>query len=393
VSLRRNFLVLLGARGLVFGLAFVNSVLLARYFGPTDFGLYSYAIGVTTIVFGIGDFGVSGFAARKFRLAPQLRNELLAVFLRIGTAAGWVLTAVIVAVAWGWAQTPFERWALLAACVPQFFRTVAAPLRALLTSEERVPALAFQELSVRLGTTILLVAVVLLHGNVFLVLALTGIPTAAAYWWLRCRYAPAPKAGLQVGAVLREGGAFWVYALLYATYFQIDVAMLERMQSLTAVGYYGVATRFVYPLLQIPAALMVSAFPRLVSSSEPVLRVKLRRTLLAAAFALGIGLAAGAPWLVPWLVGERYVAAVATLQILSLYLPVAFFQSLNVNRFLAAGRGWELAIVYATGLATNVGLNLYLIPRFEQNGCALATVTGEVVVLIISTWLLREKRR
>ncbi|MCG3150283.1 MAG: hypothetical protein PCFJNLEI_03765 [Verrucomicrobiae bacterium] len=387
--MRRNLSVLLGARGLVFGLAFVNSIILARYFGPADFGLYSFAIGVTTIVFGIGDFGLAGFAARRFRLAPELRDELLAVFLRIGSVAGWVLTAGIVVVALGWARTPGERWALLAACVPQFFRTLAAPLRALLTSEERVPALAFQELGVRLGTTILLVAAVVAGANVLVVLALGGIPTAGAYWWLRRRYAATPQPGLPVGPVVREGAAFWVYAILYATYFQIDVALLERMLSLTAVGYYGVATRFVYPLLQLPAALMVTAFPRLVSGAEPALQAKLRWTLFGAAGALGIGLAGAAPWLVPWLVGEKYLAAVATLQIFSLYLPVAFLQTLNINRFLALGRGWLLAGVYGVGLVVNVVLNLWWIPRYEQNGCAAATVTAEAVVWLVSAWLLR----
>jgi O-antigen/teichoic acid export membrane protein len=73
-------------------------------------------------------------------------------------------------------------------------------------------------------------------------------------------------------------------------------------------------------------------------------------------------------------------------------LPVAFLQTLNVNRFLAAGRGWALTAVYAAGLVTNVGLNLYLIPRFAHNGCAVATVAGEAVVWVVSTWLLREKR-
>jgi O-antigen/teichoic acid export membrane protein len=63
-TLRRNFLTLLVARGLALGLAVVNALLLARYLGPRDFGLYTYAFSVTTIVFGLADLGLTSHAVR-----------------------------------------------------------------------------------------------------------------------------------------------------------------------------------------------------------------------------------------------------------------------------------------------------------------------------------------
>jgi O-antigen/teichoic acid export membrane protein len=392
-SLKKNFVVLLLSRGLVLVLALVNSVLLARYLGPHDFGVYSYAIGVTTIVFGLADLGLSSYAARQFQLQPARRRGFLHAFTTITYRMGLLLSIGVIGVACGWVTNPLVRWALAIACVVQFFRGVSVPWRALLSSEERIPEIGWQELGVRLGTTVLLVALVLMRQGVLAMLWATAVPVAAGYWWLRRvvrnnDYAAEP---VGLGAMFQDAWPFTVYALVYAAYFQIDLVLLEKLQPLKVVGYYSAATRFIYPLLQVPAALMTSAFPRLVTAStvdNPRLRGKLLRTLLGIAVVASAALAIGAPWLVPRLLGEKYAAAIVTLQIMTLYLPLTFGQALAANILMAAGRGRELALIYGVGLAANVGLNLWLIPRYAQNGCALATVGAETIVVAISAFLL-----
>jgi O-antigen/teichoic acid export membrane protein len=395
-SLRKNFVVLLLSRGLVLALALVNSVLLARFLGPRDFGLYSYAIGLTTIVFGLADLGLSSYAVRQFQLQPARRAGVLRAFHRLTGRMGLLLGAAVVGVACARVADPLVRWALAIACVMQLFRAISVPARAWLSSEERIPEIAGQELGVRLGTTVLLVALALAGQGVLAMLWATALPVAAGYWWLRRAVGGGTEAGepVALGAMLREAWPLTVYAAAYAAYFQIDIVLLEKLQPLTVVGYYGAATRFIYPLLQVPAALMTSAFPRLVAAStdgNPRLRGKLLGTLLGTGFAAAVVLAVGAPWLVPVLLGEKYAAAVGTLQIMTLYLPLTFGQSLAANLLMARGRGKPLALIYVIGLAANVGLNLWLIPLHAQNGCAVATVVAEALVVAMSVVALRAR--
>jgi PST family polysaccharide transporter len=397
-SLRKNFVVLLLSRGLVLALALVNSVLLARILGPRDFGVYSYAIGLTTIVFGLADLGLSSYVVRQFQLQPARRWGVLRAFHALTCRMGLLLGLAVTGAACVWVTNPLVRWALAIACVMQFFRGVSVPARAWLSSEERIPEIAKQELGVRLGTTVLLVAMALLGQGVLAMLWATALPVAAGYGWLRRLVRGGPEAAepVALGAILREAWPFTIYALAYAAYFQIDIVLLEKLQSLTVVGYYGTATRFIYPLLQIPAALMTSAFPRLVATStdgNPRLRGKLLGTLLGTGCAAAVVLAAAAPWLVPVLLGGKYAAATGTLQILTLYLPLTFGQALAANILMAHGRGKALALIYVIGLAANVGLNLWLIPLYAQNGCAVATVGAEALVVVLSIVALRARRQ
>jgi O-antigen/teichoic acid export membrane protein len=397
-SLRKNFIVLLLSRGLVLALALVNALLLARYLGPYDFGMFSYAVGVTTIVFGWADLGLSSYAARQFQLQPARRRGVLRGFATITVRMGLLLSIGVIAGALWFGKDRVVSWALAVACVAQFFRGLSVPWRALLSSEERIPEIGFQEFSVRLGTTVLLVAVATARQGVLAMLWATAIPVVVGYWWLRRQtkgLADGDSEPVALRSMLCEAWPFTLYAIVYAVYFQIDIVLLEKLQPLDVVGYYGAATRFIYPLLQVPAALMLSAFPKLVAVSQVGtteegrrLRVKLLRTLLGTACLAAVALAMLAPWIVPMLLGPKYNEAVVTLQIMTLFLPLTFGQTLAANILMASGRGRELAAIYGIGLVANVGLNLWLIPLYAHNGCAIATVGGEAVVVAVSAFLL-----
>ena len=390
-TLRRNFLNLLFARGLTLALALVNAVLLARYLGPKDFGLYSYAFSVTTIVFGLADLGLSSHVARLLRLEPARRTTLLNAFARLTNTMSLLLSAAVIVLAWVLVTDRLTRWALTLVCLPQFFRAAAVPVRALLTSEEQIPQLGLQELAIRAGTLLLLLVTMLLRQGVLMMVWVSAVPMLASYAYLRRRYWPSDSgsssARNELAGLSRQAWAFTLYALFYAAYFQIDVVLLEKLQPLTNVGYYGAATRFIYPLLQVSSALMTSAFPRLVTVADSQRRrfnLKLLMTLVGVGVLFAVCLAGSASWLLPLLVGKRYAPAVLTLQIMALYVPLTFVQALGANILLAAGRIRALVGVYGSGLVANVALNLWLIPRYAHNGCAVATVAAEALVLAIT---------
>jgi len=57
---------------------------------------------------------------------------------------------------------------------------------------------------------------------------------------------------------------------------------------------------------------------------------------------------------------------------------------------ISMGRERLLLKTGLTGLVVNVGLNLYVIPRYGANGAAFATVVGEgVSMLVLATGLRR----
>jgi O-antigen/teichoic acid export membrane protein len=75
---------------------------------------------------------------------------------------------------------------------------------------------------------------------------------------------------------------------------------------------------------------------------------------------------------------------VEPLQILLLLLPLAFVRNVSQGALLAHGRQDQMLRTVAWAAATNVGLNLLLIPRWGLAGAAWATVATEGVRTVLA---------
>src|SRR5205085_12553601 len=79
------------------------------------------------------------------------------------------------------------------------------------------------------------------------------------------------------------------------------------------------------------------------------------------------------------LFGGEFRAAAEPFRILCIGLPLVFGIWILHAITMSVNRARLLAQTAVVGLAVNVGLNLYVIPRMGADGAALATVVGELV--------------
>jgi Na+-driven multidrug efflux pump len=91
-----------------------------------------------------------------------------------------------------------------------------------------------------------------------------------------------------------------------------------------------------------------------------------------------VGFLLATPMLV-FLFGASYAAATFPFQILCVGLPVVFAIWILHAIAISVDRERLLLKTGLVGLSVNVGLNLYVIPRYGGTGAALATVVGELV--------------
>jgi len=79
--------------------------------------------------------------------------------------------------------------------------------------------------------------------------------------------------------------------------------------------------------------------------------------------------------------------------VLLLGLPFVYVTWILHTVAIAAHRTRALLVVTAIGTGLNVGLNLFLIPRYSYNGAAVATVISEVVAMAALMYGLRTALR
>jgi O-antigen/teichoic acid export membrane protein len=200
---------------------------------------------------------------------------------------------------------------------------------------------------------------------------------------------------------LGEGFIFSISGSTTSIYNDVDKAMLAHYGMNAANGIYTMAYRVIdvgaMPIRSIHAA----AFPRffrhgacsdgLVQTEHFAKRLLRRTSLLGLAMAAVLFLAAPA---IPLLVGKGFASSVLALRWLCL---IPFFRSIHMSAadaLTGAGRQSTRLIFQLVAAASNLGMNLYLIPRFSWRGAALSSlITDASLGIMLWTILLWLKHR
>jgi O-antigen/teichoic acid export membrane protein len=165
--------------------------------------------------------------------------------------------------------------------------------------------------------------------------------------------------------------------------------MLGVMRGDVETGLYAAAYRTYEGMSYLPSIIAAVLTPRL-STLFVGHRAEHRRVaLLGLAASVGLAIVVGAAAyvlatpLLARLFGAQFAPAASPFRILCLGLPLVFAIWVLHAIIISVNRESLLVKTALVGLAVNVGLNLYVIPRMGADGAALATVVGELVSMSI----------
>ncbi len=200
-------------------------------------------------------------------------------------------------------------------------------------------------------------------------------------------------------AFIRYGFLFTVLMAANIIYNKIDIIMLEKMIGSTEVGYYSGATRFIYPFMFISGAFMTAVFPKLAKHSEE--RDKFRSVQNIALYYLGgIGIVLSSSlYLSSDLIFQlffenKYNNSIPVFKVLVWYLAIVFIYGSISNSLVAKNKVAFLVYLNLVMIVLNVAMNYFLIPVYEAEGAASATIICEILILISAViyWKRIEKR-
>lgn len=390
-------------RVLVMPISIVTVSLTARTLDPSGLGVWT-AVGAYVGIWGtLTDIGLTTVAMQRMAAEPERESEWLGalaglrvvlsvlvaalcavtvpLFLATGHTAAWILTLTI-------------------------FSTGGSALMAVFNSRLRSGlALSFSVLQNFLWLGIVVAFYVtgasvvdFAIANTIVIAIVCALQIRAAHRYAhiawragRALWRPMMKVALPLG----------IASILITVYYQIDSVLLLQLSTSHEAGLYGAAYRFMAPLLMLPAAVMSSFFPVLsaanVTDPERVRRLVQRAAELMAVIslpALAGAIVLSGP-IVHKLYGSPYAHSAEVLPILVIaYVSICFG---SLAGFLAPllNLHWRLAIYSAIGAAANIGLNVWLIPRYGALGSAWATVATEVLTmtLMLGTALLTLRLR
>ncbi|MFQ5814677.1 MAG: flippase, partial [Anaerolineae bacterium] len=392
----KNVFSLASASSLVAGGVFILNILVARRFGPAEFGQYSFAFAFAATFTVVSHLGLDLLITRDVARDKSQAAKALGTGLVLALAGG-LLTLLLIS-----GVLSLLRYSLSTKLM--IFIAGAALLPGSLTLLCRAIFRAFERMELELlvsfiSTALFLLSaltVVVLGGSVVMVVAaypLAGLVAfAVAFALVRAHFAkprfvwdPRFFRYLVITAI-----PFALNGLLLPIYLRIDTIMVATLKGEAATGVYSAAYTIIAPLGILGPSVARAIFPRLaytfVSSQRSYQTLLLTSAgaslALLIPFAIGAGLLAKP--ILTLVFGSGYAEAAVALQILAwagvlMFVNVLFFSALE-----ASNRQVKVTLFLAGGTVTSFVLSLLLVQLFGYNGAALAVLVTQGVVLLLN---------
>jgi PST family polysaccharide transporter len=383
----------------------ITYILVARYFGPTDYGHYLSLLAFLNLVDLTADMTVTDITVREISKDPERTGTWLAsgTILRL-LLAGVGFLAYLVYVYHGQiARTP----GLLTTA---WIASLVLPVGAL-----RMPIAVFRaqmkmhlELAVVLATRLvnlaMFIALMYYHGQLyqfFLATFISRILLAVLVWgavlvWLRVR----PRFSFDtLRSLVRESFPMGLAGFFVAVQLKVDILMVASISGAAAGGLYGVVAQLPEYSLLIPSIVTTPLLPILSKSFGEALRERFQhvyQNLFDGVMALLMPIAIVALVMpretVTLLFGKRFAEAAPVLPLLVLSIVFMWVSHAVAIAAVAAGLQRSFIWIQSICVAAYLLLNWILIPLWGFWGAATARLAGTMIAPFLTYYVLKNQR-
>jgi O-antigen/teichoic acid export membrane protein len=362
-------------------------IVTARVLGPAEFGKFTFAYALATVLGVALDFGVSPVLTRAVARDPGATAD------RWGTAAtlklavlgliGPLYLAVPLLMQRPW-DTTLAVWLLgLAIALQAFLENAVSVFTAVQRLDQELQMrLVEKSVLVTVGFAALGLGAGLLGVAAAFVLA-AAVSLAFATWRIHRRVAPLERWWRPAGArsLARELAPVAQAQLLGIATSRLAPVVLALLAGDRAAGHFGAGFRVYDVAWVVLTSLEAAVYPELARTPPTHPRFRALTTqafeaLLLVALPIALGLGVGASWLTPWIYGPGYGPAAPVLAVLGAAVGCAMLGHLLGFVLLARDRPRRLRTIASLAFVTS----LVVIPSLVAVGGALG---GAVAVLLV----------
>ena len=222
----------------------------------------------------------------------------------------------------------------------------------------------------------------------YIYLVSTGVAFLVGIYMVSARLGKFDRCRKVSFSEIKEGLYFSVAQCSHSIFNDIDKTILTRLASLEAAGIYAAAYRLI-DVAFIPVRSIISAsYARFFQSGIHGMRgtVTLVGKLLPLSAAYGLLVSLLIFWcapLLPLILGSEFTEAIHALRWLSLLPFLKVLHYFPANALTGAGfQGLRSSLLVATAVL-NVGLNLWLVPKYSWKGSAWASLACDSIYAVI----------
>ncbi|MCS5713724.1 flippase [Herbiconiux sp. CPCC 205716] len=395
-----------GQQGLSLALNAVIGILLVVAVPVQEYGLYSYAVALSSIGVAVMSAGLTGLAVRELVQDREANSAIVASLTLIREFFALVGFLIIA----GLSLTSGDGLAIAATLLASsalFGRALNAPeLWFLSHLRSGKPAIARISVTVALfGVRLALLA---LWPNIWVMLILysaEGLISSLIIigMYLRDKDSPgfARPSFPAMFTLLRRSWPLMLSSLADQANLKSSVIVIQALLGPKAVGVYAAASRLSEISFFLPVVFMNSTFPVLlkVRKEKGPDSSDYRRMLQQSydrAFWMGVLVAVSVivvgTVVIRVVFGPEYADAEPILYIQAAACPFVFMGAVYSKWIIAEGYLWSSLVRHSFGAVVNIALNFALIPVMGVIGAAVATLVSYIAASFVASFLGRRSR-
>lgn len=384
--------------------AFVVNVLVVRYLGPSQFGLYSYALSFAALFTTLASLGSDQIVVRELARAPDREGEILGTALVLRLVASLVVWSLAIVAVVKFRDDMLTRM-LVAILAGQAVATAMNVFECWFRARIAARAVVIARTSVNLlgqaGRVVLVVVGAGLPAFALLLVSTSLLATVLVA--LLYRRATGYTLGFNIRRARQLVSDSWpllIVGISIMVYMKIDQVMLTAMAGARENGIYATAVTISELWYFLPMAISSTVFPLIVKAHETDKLVAFENklqifydamTMLGYTVAVPIFLLADP--IVHMLYGSAYGETAAILRV---HVASFVFVCIGVARgnFLVVKNYNRFNMLTSVAAAVlNVVLNLILIPLYGAAGAAWSTLIAYMGANYVSGVFSAELRR
>lgn len=405
VRYAKNTSWLMGEKILRMAVGLFVGVWVARYLGPEQYGLLSYAQSFVFLFTAFATLGLDSIVVRELVKDDSQRDVLL------GTSFVLKLVGSLFILPFLWVAVQFTS--------NDSYTNVIIFITALATIFQSFNVIDFYYQSTVMGKYVALANTIclMLSSLIKVVLIINNAPLIAFAWM-----AVFDSVVLAIGLIyfyliktkqkltgwgfdsniakqlLKDSYPLIISGVMISLYMRIDQVMIKEMLDTNAVGQFAAAVRISEAWYFIPMALCSSLFPAIANAKKTDSKLYIDRLSRLYATVAWLGLAVGlfvslfGYCIIYILYGNQYIEAV---NVLNIHIWAGLFVGLGVasNIWLNIENLNHL-VMRSTflGVVTNIGLNFLLAKKYGVAGVAFATLVSYSVSAYLSLLLYKQTR-
>jgi O-antigen/teichoic acid export membrane protein len=373
-------------------------ILIARCLGPAQYGAFVGAVALIAMVAPFSSFGFGNILVKNTSRDPASFPDGWGNALLVTVIGSAILIVAVV----GIAHLLFRGRLSVGLVLPVAIADLLCFAVVNLSGQAFV---AFEKMK---GTATTLIVLSICRFSAAVALSVASVhPTASTWAWLymassaaaacfavafawcdlgRPRFVP-----MKVRPELIEGFYFAVGTSSQTIYNDIDKTMLVRLSDLFSAGIYATAYRMVDMAFQPVSSFMYSCLGTFFRAGEDGVDGSMKVARRVLPIPVVYGAVAGtllfisAPVL-PVVLGRGFSDSVAALRWLAAIILIRPLHYVGATVLTGAGFQGTRAAIQIVVAATNIFLNLWLIPTYSWRGAAWASVVSDCL-LVVMFWI------